>query len=135
MKKVLYFTMKSCGPCKSIGPKVVELCRIYDVPLEIIQLDLPEGKAIGDYFRVVMTPEVVIADNLKDNSKPLDQNPGAIIANIPASELPHGLEAYLKPVGHPNDPDGEPLNNAPKKENYALIKGIIGLYCIKKIFF
>jgi thiol-disulfide isomerase/thioredoxin len=110
MKKVLFFTMESCGPCKKISPQIEKICADKGVTLEKIQLDKPEGKPIGTYFGVFMTPEIIVLDNLRSLG-PLDQNPGFTKTRLDANNLPQELENYLNPERHPGNGDIPPLKN------------------------
>jgi len=142
MKKILYFTMSSCVPCKIVGPKIKDICFRAKVPLEEIDIGTWEGKNVANCFRVFMSPEIVVLDNY-DSSKPLDQQ-NATITNIEAAKLPHTLEnMLLNEANNGKDNDGkdkrdaspELPNNNDNEDNpfVPLLKLALALYCVKKI--
>ena len=59
MKKILYFSAPSCGPCKQFGPVMEKLGRAY--PVQKINVD--EQPDLANAYSVRSVPTIVI---LKD---------------------------------------------------------------------
>ena len=61
-KTVLFFTQRSCAPCRQIEPNVIALCEKYGASLQYVKVDTEGGKETAKNAGEFTTPVVIVLD-------------------------------------------------------------------------
>jgi thiol-disulfide isomerase/thioredoxin len=84
MKTVLFFTQKSCGPCRQIEPSIIQLCQQSGAKLQYVQVDTEEGKQTAQSAGEISTPVCIVLDDTGSELTRL-RNAQVILDGLPSA--------------------------------------------------
>jgi thioredoxin 1 len=62
MKKVFYFSTKTCGPCKAFKPVVQQVAQ--ETGIQVNYIDAEADPVLAKMYSVTSVPTIVIADQM-----------------------------------------------------------------------
>ena len=76
-----------CGPCRALGPKIVELAEEMKDKLNVYKCNVDEEPELAERFQIASIPTVILFKGTKVVH--------SLVGNMPKEELVSEIEAHL----------------------------------------